>query len=192
MEPKEKQDLSEGRVALAKMMTRRWILEHKKQISLATGALAILLVCLFSFNLKFKTRPKTLLPPYYAYFSQNTQLVSQGRWSEALSGARQLKKTMENDEGLWKERKSFLQTGRALFAYNLLRIASLERQVGFKEGELTAWDEVLSNAGWKTNEIQPKTYDPETFEQIAKNFQSGEVSLFEYIEQRQKQLRDTL
>jgi hypothetical protein len=131
-------------------------------------------------------RTKALLCPYHAQFSQNTLLISQGRLKEALEAAYGLKTQMTSDEALWKVKNHPLTAGRALFAYNLLRIASLEREAGSLEGEKAAWDEVLRNSGWDAKAGGSPTYDPEAFKMLSENFQSGEVSLLDYINQRKK------
>jgi hypothetical protein len=130
-------------------------------------------------------RTKTLLSPYHARFAENTLCISQGRLPDALKTAHQLKREMENDEKMWKEKK---ETARILYAYNLLRIAALEREAGSKEGERAAWEEILSSAGWASRPRHPKTYDPEAFQRLSANFQSGDISLIEYINKRLIQL----
>jgi len=131
-------------------------------------------------------RTRALLSPYHALFAENTLRISQKEFTYALKAAHQLKKEMESDEKLWKEKK---ETSRILYAYNLLRIAALERETGSIEGERAAWEEVLSSAGWANRPHHPKTYDPESFQKLSANFQSGHVSLVEYIERR---IRETL
>ena len=257
MRAKGHESLSEGRAALAKMMTAHWFIEHGKQFGYAAAAIIVLMFFLFSWNkrftgnrsdyLKMQTafstwasqdkhdlalfkevsepldrhpelaakfgtliaqrllvlgeaklaqeygqaalkRTKALLCPYHALFSQNTLLISQGRLKEALEAAHGLKRQMASDEAMWKDKNHALAAGRALFAYNLLRIASLEREAGSFEGEKAAWDEVLCNAGWDSKVGQSSTYDPEAFKILSDNFQSGDVSLLDYINQRKKEL----
>ncbi|HEY2810172.1 MAG TPA: hypothetical protein VGJ00_02125 [Rhabdochlamydiaceae bacterium] len=245
--------LSEGRVALAKLMTTQWFAAHGKQFFLALCAVAALCVFLFPWmrrysnagrseysqieaafsnwivqgthdpalfkkisdpisrhpelGVKFGTliaqrllslgetklafeyaqaalkRTKALLCPYHALFSQNTLLISGGQLKEALASSYQLKKTLEEDEALWTHQGQ-AGGGRALYAYNLVRIASLEREAGSYAGESAAWEEVMRCAGWGEYASRPKTYDPEAFKMVAENFQSGEVSLLDYIHQR--------
>lgn len=248
--------LPEGRVALAKIVTLRWIASHVKQIFYAVCTLIALLIFLFTFSKKFMSSPvseyvkvqtafanwagkeshdaalfkelsiplarhpqlaarfgtliaqrllslgettlakeyadatlkrtKALLSPYHALFAENTLRISQGELIPALKAAHQLKKAMESDEKLWRDKK---ETSRILYAYNLLRIAALEREAGSIAGERAAWEEVLSSAGWANRPHHPRTYDPETFQKLSANFQSGRVCLVEYIEKR---LRETL
>ena len=121
-------------------------------------------------------------------FSQNTLSISHGQLTEALQRAYELKKDMVEDEVFWKDQDAMTRTGAALYAYNLLRIASLERELGSKEGELAAWEELMRSAGWGGYPPQHKTFDAETYHMLAQNFQNGEVSLVEYILQRKQTL----
>ena len=133
-------------------------------------------------------RTHALLSPYHALFSENTLRISQGRLQEALEAAYQLKNRMAQDDVLWTNSGHATKGGRALYAYNLLRIASLERETGSKNGEKAAWDEILYNAGWEGQTAHSKTYDPEAFKILAENFQTGDVSLVDFIQQRKKEL----
>ncbi len=47
------ESLPEGRVALAKLMTGHWFIEHTKQVFFVASAIAILLFMLFSWNKRF-------------------------------------------------------------------------------------------------------------------------------------------
>ncbi len=133
-------------------------------------------------------RSKELTSPYYTRFSKNTLLISQEKYPEALVEAKQLKLELEKDDAFWEGRDKFVRSGAILYAYNLVRIASLERQVGSKEGELKAWDELVKNAGWKERPANLKTYDPEAYALLAQNFTQGDISLMDFIEQRRKEL----
>lgn len=135
-------------------------------------------------------RSQELTSPYYSRFTRNTLLISQGKYAQALEESKQLKVELEQDHIFWENRDKFIRSGTILYAYNLLRIASLEGQLGFKENELEAWDELLRNAGWKERPSNLKTYDPEAYALLAQNFTRGDVSLLDFIEQRKKELRN--
>jgi len=135
-------------------------------------------------------RAQTLTSPYYTQFSRNTLVISQGKYAEALEKAKQLKVDLEKDDAFWEGRDKFVKSGSILYAYNLLRIASLEAALGSKEGELEAWEELVRNAGWKDRPVNLKTYDPEAYALLARNFTQGDLSLLDFIEQRQKVLRE--
>jgi hypothetical protein len=134
------------------------------------------------------TRSQDFTSPYYSRFSRNTLTISQSKYSEALEEARSLKNDLESNDAFWENRDPFAPSGTILYAYNLVRIAALERQLGSKEGELKAWEELVRNAGWKDQPVNRKTYDPEAYALLAQNFTQGDVSLLDYIEQRRRDL----
>lgn len=133
-------------------------------------------------------RSHELTSPYYSRFSRNTLLISQGKYDKALEEAKLLKAELEKDDAFWEGRDKFIKSGTILYAYNLVRIASLEGQLGSKEGELKAWEELVQNAGWKDQPVNMKTYDPEAYALLAQNFTQGDISLLDFIEQRKKEL----
>jgi hypothetical protein len=134
-------------------------------------------------NAAFK-RSHDLNSPYYAAFSKNTLLISEERFAQALENAQQLKLDMLGDDLFWQNRDPFVRSGSILYAYNLLRIAALQCQLGAKEEERIAWNELLENAGWRGEPLNPKTYDPEAYALLAQNFTQGELSLNDYIQRR--------
>ncbi len=133
-------------------------------------------------------RSQELTSPYYSQFSRNTLLISQEKYEDALIEALRMKNAMEGDDAFWEGRDKMVKSGSVLYAYNLLRIASLQQQLGSKEEELKAWDELVANAGWKDKPSNLKTYDPEAYALLAQNFTQGDVSLLDFIEQRKKEL----
>lgn len=135
-------------------------------------------------------RAQDLTSSYYSRFSRNTLMISQGKYLEALEEAKCLKIDLESDDAFWESRDKFIRSGTILYAYNLVRIASLERQLGSKEGELKAWEELVQNAGWKGLPANIKTYDPEAYTLLEQNFTQGDISLLDYIEQRKKELSE--
>lgn len=134
-------------------------------------------------------RSHDLLSPYYERFSRNTLTITQRQYSLALNEAKSLRVDLEQDDAFWESRDKTIRSGSVLYAYNLLRIASLERQLGSKEGELMAWEELVGNAGWKDRPGNLKTYDPDAYALLAQNFKQGDVSLLDYIEQRKAELK---
>lgn len=257
MSAKERDSLSDGRIALAKLMTWQWFVAHGKEIFYSAVAISALLFFLFSWNQRFaggrsdylkveaafstwiaqekhdsalfkqvsepiqrhpelaakfggmiaqrlltlgetqlaqsyaeatlKRTKNALFSPYHALFSENTLLISQGRLKEALEAAHQLKLRMAADGVLWEANS--VSAGRTLYAYNLLRIAALEREVGSRQGEWAAWDEVIQNAGWSAHNASSKTCDSTAFKIIAEHLQRGEVSLISFIQQRRLELQ---
>ena len=78
---------------------------------------------------------------------------------------------MENDNGFWEKRSHIVSHGSILYAYNLVRIAALEKAVGSPMGELTAWRELKKNAGWDLSVEPTKTSDAEAYLLVQQNFQ---------------------
>ena len=133
-------------------------------------------------------RTRALTSAYYSRFADNTLAIAHGKYGAALEEAKRLKADLEKDDAFWQERDRLVKSGTVLYAYNLVRIAALERQMGSKEGELRAWEELVQNAGWKGQPVNGKMYDPEAYALLAQNFSQGDVSLLDYIEQRKKEL----
>ncbi len=125
-----------------------------------------------------------LTSSYYGRFSRNTLKISQGDYTSALEEAKQLKLDLEKDPHFWARRDKFIKSGTLLYAYNLIRIAALEREAGSAEGELLAWKELVHNAGWEGEPSNLQMYDPEAYALLKSNFQEGEISLLDFIEQR--------
>lgn len=122
--------------------------------------------------------------PYYTQFAKATLMIVEGKLAEALLGAKQLKETMEGDQAFWENSGKTVRHGSLLFAYNLLRIAMLEKAAGSPQGELLAWGE-FEKFG---NEPSSQTYDPEAYLLLQQNFQKQNVSLLDYIHYRKASL----
>ncbi|MBS0653798.1 MAG: hypothetical protein JSR39_09800 [Verrucomicrobia bacterium] len=133
-------------------------------------------------------RTGNLLSPYYTEFSKTSLLVSQGKLQEALVAARGLKSKMAEDTKFWESRDKMIRSGGLLYAYNLIRIAALEKEVGTPVGELAAWDELLANAGWTSAAASSKMFDPEVYSVLQRTFQDGKLSLYDYIAKRKAEL----
>lgn len=109
-------------------------------------------------------------------------------YASALDEAKRLKLDLQSDDAFWESRDKLVRSGAILYAYNLVRIAALERELHSKQGELKAWDELVCSAGWEDTPPISKMYDPEAYALLAKNFTQGDVTLRGYIEQRRKEL----
>ncbi len=133
-------------------------------------------------------RAHNMTSSYYERFSRNSLAISKGQFKLALEEALRFKDELELDDAFWEGKDKFIRSGTVLYAYNLMRIAALQREIGSKEGELKAWQELIKNSGWKESPVYNKTYDPEAYSLLAQNFSQGDVSLLEYIEQRCKEL----
>jgi hypothetical protein len=126
--------------------------------------------------------------PYYKDFSHCSLMIADHREVEALESAKALKASMDADEPFWEKKSAVVRHGCILYAYNLLRIAMLEKTAGTPAGELAAWRELKKNAGWAGAQPTSKSYDPEAYLLIQDNFQNQEVSLLDYIKYREENL----
>lgn len=131
-------------------------------------------------------RTGKLMVSHYASFSENSIRISLKKFPEALIQAKDLKESMEKDTAFWNAQDKMIHSGHLLYAYNLVRIAALERAVGSKDGEVLAWDAFLKNAGLAGSS---KSANSQASMILAEAFQDGEISLFDFIEQRKKELK---
>jgi len=126
--------------------------------------------------------------PYYTEFARGSIMIAKGSLKEALASAKTLRNSMEGDTAFWAKKSSVVGHGSLLYGYNLLRIAMLEGAAGSPDGELAAWHELKANAGWLGNKPDSKTYDPEAYLLIQKNFQKQNTSLLDFIHHREEVL----
>ncbi len=124
--------------------------------------------------------------PYYKDFSTCSLLIADQKLEEALQNAKVLKAAMNSDDRFWEKKSDLIRHGCILYAYNLLRIAMLEKAAGTPQGELEAWAELKRNAGWHGAQPTSRTYDPEAYLLIQQNFQNKEISLLDYIKYREE------
>ncbi len=115
----------------------------------------------------------------YQDFGQTTLLISQEKYKEALAQAQKLKESLIQ-EAPNKEMKF----GSVLFAYNLIRIATLNKTLGNNKEELDAWKEWGEYSKTSKNNI-----NSEAFNQVTKQLENGNILLTDYIAQREKELR---
>lgn len=106
----------------------------------------------------------------YQDFSKTTLLIGQGEYSEALTQAQQLKQTLDQ--------KGNNLTDSTLYIYNLIRLAMLHQQLGQKDEELKAWEQIQS---------LPK--QSESVVAANQTLTIGNASLNQYIEERKKNLK---
>ncbi len=182
-----------GRIAFAKSVCLEWIVEYSRTILSTLAAMVILSFGFFQWigpTLQHK-KMASLIPPYYAEFSKTTATIRKGNWTEALAAARNLQKQMRDDTVFWESQDKMIRSGDLLYAYNLMRIAALEKEVGTPIGELAALDEFLSHM------TQPEVADlaqmkgAEAWALVGYTFQDGAISLQDYIQQRKNSLEIT-
>ncbi len=109
--------------------------------------------------------------PYYKEFSACSLMIADQKLEQALHEAKTLKASMDGDDRFWEQKSTLIRHGCILYAYNLLRIAMLEKLAGTPQGELEAWAEMK-----------------EAYLLIQQNFQSQEISLLDYIKYREEAL----
>jgi hypothetical protein len=130
--------------------------------------------------------------PYYKDFSACSLMIADQKLEEALQSAKALKTSMDSDDRFWEKKSSVVRHGCILYAYNLLRIAMLEKVAGTPKGELEAWALLKKNAGWQGAQPTSRTYDPEAYLLIEQNFQNQEISLLDYIKYREEALSSSM
>jgi hypothetical protein len=126
--------------------------------------------------------------PYYVDYAKTTLLISEQKYQEALTLAMQLKQSMLRDAASKEQHPEQRTFGSLLFAFNLLRIATLQQQLGNSEGELAAWEEWKQFAeGGATS--PSSLIDSKAFNIVSNHLAKGKVSLLNYIDHRQKTLK---
>lgn len=122
--------------------------------------------------------------PFYADYANATLLISQENYSEALKEAQHLKQQMISQA---KEKGGEKEFGDTLYLFNLLRIAMLHQQLNHHDEELAAWQEFKQSA----IESQSQNYfvQSDLFEQFSDKLKDGQASLLNYIEAREKLLK---
>lgn len=76
--------------------------------------------------------------PLHAAFAETSLLIEQGHYQRALEASVALKERMEPIGA----KAQAIEVGSALYAWNLLRIASLQNRLGNEPGERSAWEDV--------------------------------------------------
>lgn len=128
-------------------------------------------------NLALK-RTSTEDLPYYSDFAKTTLLISEHHEQEALNQALALKKTMQ------AQQSNQSKFGPVLFAFNLLRVAMLQQQLGLHEEEAKTWKEWKDYANASEKSVAT-SISPRVFETIENQLAEGKFSLSNYIESRQ-------
>ncbi len=122
--------------------------------------------------------------PYYSDYARTSLLISEAKYEEARQSASLLKQQMIEDTYFWENRKD----DSALFAFNLLRIATLSRQLKDLEGEQKAWKELKRYGGWEKSVEVDKKIGHAGFKQLLSHFTVQETSLLDYITSREEDL----
>jgi hypothetical protein len=124
--------------------------------------------------------------PYYSDYARTSLKISEGKYQEALGEAVNLKEEMLSDSAYWEKSKD----NSALFAFNLMRIATISQQLKNDETELEAWSEIKQYGGWGKDSSPSKLIGHEGFKQLLSHFSVQETTLLDYIETREEELRN--
>jgi hypothetical protein len=114
--------------------------------------------------------------PFYSEFAKTSLLISDKQYDAALKSSLALQQKMQELKEK-SEKSGDRHFGDTLFALNFLRIGMLQQQLGLKIDELNTWQE------WK------KLARTSGFEQQQILFSDGRVSLVDYINLREAQLK---
>lgn len=126
--------------------------------------------------------------PFYSDYASTTLLIAQQNFSDALKKAEELKQKMLDNAAAAGNDAGKRDFGDILFAFNMLRIAMLEQQIGDKQGELQSWQELKRYAKW-SGEAPSSAINPLAFQILLNHFEEGKVSLLNYIDAREKVLK---
>lgn len=122
--------------------------------------------------------------PYYSDYARTSLKISEGSYGEALDEARVLKEKLISDPTFWEKGKG----SSALFAFNLMRIATLSRELSNRESELKAWREIKQYGGWEKGSQKSEMIGHVGFMQLQKHFSVQETTLLDYIKTREEEL----
>lgn len=125
--------------------------------------------------------------PYYSDYAQASLLLSEGKFEEALEQALYLKRQMLEDEAFWEKAQGVKNYGSGLFAFNLMRIATLYQELGMKDRELEAWRELKAFAGWNAPQKDARIKQ-EGFQSLLNHFTVQDMTLLDYISAREAEL----
>jgi len=139
--------------------------------------------------------------PYHKEFALTSLLIAKGDLKGSLSKAKELKGKMEADLNFWEKQSTNVRYGALLYAYNLMRIAALEKETGTPQGELSALQEIEKNLAlaafapatstdkekWNSS-LERKICDTEAYGLLQHSFQAQHLSLRDYINHRKTQI----
>ena len=127
---------------------------------------------------------KRTAQPYYSDYAKTSIKISRGLYKEALSEALLLKESLLADDQFWEDEKK----GSSLFAFNLMRIATLSQEAGDTLGEAKAWQEVKHYGGWGDSLSSSPKVGQAGFKQLLSHFTVQETSLLDYIQAREEDI----
>lgn len=117
--------------------------------------------------------------PYYSLYSTATYQINQGKFHEALQNAMNLKEELEIS---FTDRKNEdLSMGAVLYAFNLIRIAFLNKTLNQKEFEILAWKNVQSFFGWTEVPCLSYRASAKIHNIVLENYREKNIDLKAYI-----------
>jgi len=125
---------------------------------------------------------------FYSSFSNNTLLISEEKYPEALKSALALQQTMTDTINQNPTQTRFF--GAELFAFNLFRIGMLQQQLSDRKGELATWKLWKQYAALEATQTIPARIDPQVFRAVIQQLAIGSISLPDYIAYREKELKE--
>ena len=125
--------------------------------------------------------------PYYRDYAQTSLLLSEQKFEDALEQALCLKRQMLADEAFWEKGQKTKGYGSGLFAFNLMRIATLYQELGMKDRELEAWRDLKAFAGWNAPQKDVRI-GQEGFQSLLHHFTVQDMTLLDYISAREAEL----
>ena len=129
-------------------------------------------------------RTKNEESPFFVDYSETTFLIAEGNYQKALDNAINLKQKMINDSSKSNADKQNTYLN-VLMTMNLLRIATLQQQIGTKDQELKAWQEFKQYA-----KQQAESSNSLAFNELFAVFAEGKVTFLDYIEAREKTINN--
>lgn len=114
--------------------------------------------------------------PYHAQFAKTSLLIKDRLYAEALESSYALKKVLEEDASIWNSKGLMAPAGSILYAFNIVRIATLQQLLGNGHAEIATWA-LLDNT-------QLSTYHPEARMLLEKAFGEQGCTLSDYIAHR--------
>lgn len=122
--------------------------------------------------------------PFYSDYAQTSLKISGGKYAEALKEAYALKENLLKEESFWRNGKE----DSSLFAFNLMRIATLCQELGDYQGELAAWKEIKLYGGWDKDVSTDEKIGQAGFKQLLSHFTVQETTLLDYIQAREEDI----
>ncbi|CAM0117946.1 hypothetical protein [Rhabdochlamydiaceae symbiont of Dictyostelium giganteum] len=129
-----------------------------------------------------------LFPSYHAAFSSSSLLIGQKQFKEALSHTILLKETLDQDTTLWNQEDR--EYADLLYAYNLLRICFLQKELGNPSLEKSAWQDFKKYMQWLPQDHSQRQIHKGAYKLLMKNFEKEDLSLKDYILYREASLSE--